>query len=79
MLYKKLYDDVKVDRSKLMPAAARQRRGHSQQLSLIQWHTQYRQSSFTLNTIKDWNDLPENTVSASTLGSFTARLPSLSR
>ena len=75
MLYKMLHDNVRVVRSKLIPAAAHQRRGHSQQLFLIL--TQYRQSSFLPNTIRDWNDLPETTVSASTLGSSTARVPSL--
>ena len=36
LFYKMLHDNERVDRLELIPPAARQRRGHSQQLSLIQ-------------------------------------------
>ena len=70
MLYKMFHDDVRVGRSKLIkqqPAKGEATHG-----------TQYRQSSFLTNTKKDWNDMPENTVSASTQSCFTTRVPRFS-
>ena len=66
MLFKILNGKVIVDSSQLTPAPPRQRRGHSRQLTLIQCRTASKQASFFPATYKDWNDLPEGTVTTST-------------
>ena len=44
----------------LNPLPQRLRRGHDQQLRLIQCRTKYRQNSFFPRTITEWNALPQN-------------------
>jgi len=75
MLHKILSNEAIVDKKKVIPAMVRQRRGHSQQLKLIQSRTQYRQSSFLPKTIKEWNKLPESAMTAGTLDTFKSRVP----
>ena len=75
MLRKILSNEAAVSKSKLVPAPARQRRGHPQQMTRIQCRTQYRQYSFLPNTISDWNALPETAVAADTLDTFKSRVP----
>ncbi len=60
-------------RAKLVPLPPRQRRGHDNQFTLITCRTQYRGSSFMPRTVKEWNQLPQETVSASTVDTFVSR------
>ena len=75
MLHKILNDKAVFNKTKLVPAPFRQRRGHSQQLCQIQCRTQYRQNSFLPITIRDWNELPEAAMAADTLDTFKSRVP----
>lgn len=59
-------------KSKLHPLPSRQRRSHSKQYQLVQCRTLYRASSFLPRTVKDWNNLSEGTVAATTLGTFVS-------
>ena len=42
---------------------------------MIQCGTTYRQAVFFLATIRDWNKLPEDTVTAGTPDIFVSRVP----
>ena len=77
MLYKILHGEVCIDASKMKPAPSRERRGHSQQLQQIPCRTKYRQQSFFPNTIREWNKLPETSVTAQDLDTFVSRIRSL--
>lgn len=73
-----LHDDVRVDRLKVIPAAACQRRSRSRSFLDPMLHPVLA-ILVPAEHIKDRNDLQESTMSANTTGSFTARVPSLSR
>ena len=72
---KSLNSKVMTDSFQLTPAPPKQRRWHFMQLTQILCHTAYRQVSFFPATIKDRNDLPEGTVTASTPDTFVSRVP----
>lgn len=79
MMYKLRHDLVKMDKTGLKPKPARARRGqvrkHNQQYVEDITHTQdYRIGSFLLKTVRDWNNLPQETVDADTLGTFVSRV-----
>ena len=77
MMYKILNNHAIVDKTKLVPAPVRDRRGHAQQLVQIQCNTKYREFSFLPNTIRDLNALPEPAVAANTLDCFRSRVSRL--
>ena len=77
MMYKITHGMVSVDASQLIPAPARERRGHSQQFKQIQCRTKYRQGTFFPRSIKDWNELPDSAVEATTLDTFVSRVRKL--
>ena len=62
-----------VIRAKLVPPPPRQRRTHNQQFCLINTRTQYRGGSFLPRTVRDWNNLPGDTVEATTVDAFVSR------
>ena len=64
-------------KTSLRPAPPRHRRTHNQQFAIPQCRTKYRQQAFLPQTIKDWNDLPQDTVEARTIDTFVSRVSSL--
>ena len=79
MLYKIRHDMVCMSslKEKMEPAVARQRRGHDSQYTLPRCRTQYLQQSFLPRTIKDWNNLPQSVVEATTIDTFVSRASKL--
>lgn len=75
MLYKIKNDKACAEtiKSNLHPPPPRRRRGHNQQLVVPRCRTLYRQQSFLPRTIKDWNDLPQDAVEATTVDTFVSR------
>ena len=78
MLYKVHNREVQVDASKLKLLADtgdRARRGHNQQFQRLSSHTQdYRMFSFLPRTIREWNELPSEVVTAPSVDSFRSRV-----
>ncbi|KAL8570366.1 hypothetical protein ACOMHN_035784 [Nucella lapillus] len=79
MLFKIRHDMVCMSslKEKMEPAVARQRRGHNSQYTLPRCRTQYLQQSFLPRTIKDWNNLPQSVVEATTIDTFVSRASKL--
>jgi outer membrane lipopolysaccharide assembly protein LptE/RlpB len=65
-------DMVKVNKSKLEPLPERARRSHNQQFRRITnpRGPKYRQFSFLPRAIREWNDLPQEVIDASSAASF---------
>ena len=63
-LFKIRKGDVKVSSDQLKPAPSRSRRGHDQQYSRSQSKKDVRLYAFFPRTIKDWNSLTQEDVSA---------------
>ena len=74
LVYKALSGLSNALRHTLKPTIARSRRCHDRQLRRVQCGSDYRKMSFLLRTIRDWNDLPQYTVSASSVDIFTSRM-----
>ena len=72
MMYKVRNDMVKVNKSKLEPLPERARRSHNQQFRRITnpRGPKYRQFSFLPRAIREWNDLPQEVIDASSAASF---------
>ena len=64
-MFKKILNKEVAVRATLKPLPSRSRRGHGQQIQLIQCRTQYRQNSFFPRTISEWNSLPQSAVEES--------------
>ena len=84
MLYRINHDQVCTEniKTKLHPATARDRRRRGQQYNVPHCRTLYLKYSFLPRTIRDWNDLSQDTVEAKTIDTFLSRaskelLPSL--
>ena len=77
MMYKILDGSVFVNCPDLHPAVARTRRttvSHSRQLARITCTRNYRFETFFPRTIRDWNSLTEDEVTAPSVDSFRTRL-----
>ena len=75
MLYKIINNLVNVEKDNLIELPQRERRGNSQQFCRLASHKQdYRQFSFFPRTIREWNELPEDIVCASSVESFKNRV-----
>ena len=74
MLYKIINDYIKINTPSIKPAPTRQRRGNQHQLCQLRCRTSYRQHSFLPETIRDWNELPEDVAGAATLDTFMSRV-----
>jgi len=75
MIYKMKNNYVRNDASgKLIPAARPTRNNNDQALQIPSSKTTTRKESFYPRTIKEWNTLPNNTVSATSPESFKAHL-----
>ena len=72
-LYKIDSGDVKIKSANLQPAPSRSRRTHDNQYTRLQRHKDIRQNSFFPHTIKQWNSLPQQTVSAPSADAFHQR------
>ena len=78
VMMKKVFDNkAVVNRENIIPAPTGSRRGHSKQLRKIQSKRDYWQQSFVPKTIKDWINLPEETVASDTLETFKAMVQRL--
>ena len=75
MLKKILDHEAAFSRDKIKLAPNRSRRAHPHQLVKIQGKQLYRTNSFLPKTIREWNDLPEETMAADTLDTFKSRVP----
>ena len=73
-LYKIRKEDVKVSSDQLIPAPSRSRRGHDQQYSRLQCKKDVRLYAFFPRTIKDWNSLTQEDVSAPSADAFHRRI-----
>ena len=79
MLFKIQNDIVSARNIKndIKTAPTRRRRTNSKQYTLPQCKTDYRLNSFLPRTLKEWNELPEQAVEATTVGTFVSRVSSL--
>eukprot|EP00745_Piridium_sociabile_P041733 TRINITY_DN82982_c0_g1_i5.p1 TRINITY_DN82982_c0_g1~~TRINITY_DN82982_c0_g1_i5.p1 ORF type:complete len:1008 (+),score=211.04 TRINITY_DN82982_c0_g1_i5:126-3026(+) len=73
MLYKIRHNLAKVETNNLTPHT-RRGRGHNQAYRLPSCRTDYRKYSFLPRTIKEWNSLPAETVTAPSLETFVSRV-----
>ena len=73
-LYKIDSGDVKIKSANLQPAPSRSRRTHDKQFTRHQCHKDIRLNSFFPRTIKQWNSLPQQTVSAPSADAFHQRV-----
>ena len=78
MLFKIVNGLVKISAQSLKAPLRRSRHHHSKTFQLVQSRTNYRKFSFFPRTVKDWNQLPEEVVSADSLDSFRVRLAAAS-
>ena len=69
-LYKINNHKIKVQCKELEPAPTRSRRAHDQQLRRLQCKKDIRQNSFFPRTIKEWNELKQEAVSAPSADAF---------
>ena len=75
MMYKIHHKTVNVKNSKLKRLPARARHGgHDAMYERLTGRTNYRTESFFPRTVRDWNSLPQATVEAPSIGSFSARV-----
>ena len=74
MLHKINNQKVKLSPSQLKPPIRSSHRHHSHTFQLPSSLADYRKFSFYPRTIQEWNSLPDDVVSASSLESFRARL-----
>jgi hypothetical protein len=75
MMYKLKNNNVRVDASsKLIPNEQPSRNNNEQALRIPSCKTTARKDSFYPRTIKEWNTLPNYTVSAPSPASFKAQL-----
>ena len=70
-----LDNEAVFSRDKIKLAPNRSRRAHTHQLVKIHGKQQCRLNSLLKKTIMEWNDLPEETLSADTLDTFNFRVP----
>ena len=73
-LYKIDSGDVKIKSANLQPAPSRSRRTHDNQYTRLQCHKDIRLNSFFPRTIKQWNSLPQQSVSAPSADGFHQRV-----
>jgi len=80
MLYKILNGlaHVRCKTLKPLPSSNRCRRGHSLQLQHIPCRTNYRLNSFLPRTVREWNNLSEETVQSPSLARFILKVSSAS-
>lgn len=69
-LYKIHHDELEIPRTYITPKTDRARRGHDQQFQLYNTNLTSFTNSFFPRTIKDWNTLPQSTISQPTMKSF---------
>ncbi|KAL8624779.1 hypothetical protein ACOMHN_002472 [Nucella lapillus] len=71
-LYKIHHNLARVDKTKLKQLPERRRRGHDQQFQQIptQGANRFRHFSFLPRTIREWDQLPQDTVAVETVDAF---------
>ena len=75
MLYKVINNKIALDNSQLIPLnSSSTRNTHDLAYNIPYCRTQYRQQSFFPSTIKDWNSLHPDAMSAGTVESFRTHL-----
>ena len=77
MMYKITNNLVKVKCKNLVKQPTRSRRTHSQTYNRIVCKTEARLQSFFPKTIREWNGLPEEAVSAGTVDTFMKKVAAL--
>ena len=75
MLYKINKGEVHVEFNKLQKLQPRSgRRGHTEMFERVECKSDYRNETFLPRTIREWNALDKNIISAQTIDTFSARL-----
>jgi len=76
MLYKIVHDKVALDNGdRLVPPLRSTRNMHQLSFQIPSSRSDYRRVSYFPRTIRDWNSLPPDIVSAKTLDAFKAQCP----
>ncbi len=69
-LYKIYHDELDISKTYIAPKTDRTRRGHNQQLKLYSTKLAPFANSFFPRTVKEWNDLPQQTIDKTSKTSF---------